>query len=80
MNPATAVKPPSSARAKRPLAVAKPSCEDCYFHQNQLCALEAKKACPTFRPASEGLKAPQQLTFVFRQERTRSAWVFKQPS
>ena len=26
----------------------------------------------------EGLRPPQQLSFVFRQERTRSAWVFEQ--
>jgi hypothetical protein len=80
MNPATADKPRTAARAKRPARAPKASCEDCYFHQNHLCALDSERACPTFRPASEGLKAPQQLSFVFRQERTRSAWVFQQPS
>ena len=28
----------------------KPRCEDCFFHQNMLCALEEKTPCPTFRP------------------------------
>src|SRR5919109_5224718 len=27
----------------------KPRCEDCFFHQNMLCALPEKKPCPTFR-------------------------------
>ena len=49
----------------------KPRCEDCFFHQNMLCALEDKKPCPTFRPAHpDGLRPPRQLAFVFR---TRSA-------
>lgn len=80
MNPSLATKSPTAAaRAKRPAASPKVSCEDCYFHQNHLCALAAEKPCPTFRPAAEGLTPPQQLSFTFRQERTRSAWVFQQP-
>ncbi len=83
MNPATAVKPPASQpatqRSRRARAKVKVDCADCYFHQNNLCALDKDKPCPTFRPAADGLKAPQQLSFVFRQERTRSAWVFQQP-
>jgi hypothetical protein len=48
---------------------AKPRCEDCFFHQNMLCALGLKEACPTFRPAHpDGLRPPQQLSFVFRQD------------
>jgi hypothetical protein len=44
-------------------------CEDCFFHQNMLCAL-VKRPCPTFRPAHpEGLRPPQQLSFPFRHER-----------
>ena len=54
-------------------------CEDCYFHQNQLCALDLGKPCPTFRPADRGLKPERQLAFVFRTERTRSAYAFPQP-
>lgn len=80
MNPATAVKTDAAARKRRPAAKAKVTCEDCFFHQNQLCALGQDKPCPTFRPAAENLRPPQQLAFVFRQERTRSAWVFQQPN
>ena len=48
----------------------KPRCEDCFFQQNMLCALEDKKPCPTFRPAHpDGLRPPRQLAFVFRQPR-----------
>ena len=36
---------------------AKPSCEDCFFHQNQLCAVEVTGPCGTFRPAHpDGLR------------------------
>lgn len=54
-------------------------CQDCYFHQNMLCALDVSKPCPTFRPAERGLRPEKQLTFVFRTERTRSAYAFPQP-
>lgn len=69
---------PAAASRKRRPAVAKVTCEDCYFHKNLLCALDADKPCPTFRHHEQGLTPPQQLSFVFRQERTRSAWVFEQ--
>jgi hypothetical protein len=56
----------------------KPRCEDCFFHCNMLCALPEKKPCPTFRPAHpDGLKPPQQLSFVFRQERRTEPFVFQ---
>src|SRR4051794_13931361 len=56
----------------------KPRCEDCFFHRNMLCALPEKKPCPTFRPAHpDGLKPPQQLSFVFRQERRREPFLFQ---
>jgi hypothetical protein len=56
----------------------KPRCEDCFFHQNMLCALQDKKPCPTFRPAHpDGLRPPQQLSFVFRQERRPEPFVFQ---
>ncbi|HKO27936.1 MAG TPA: hypothetical protein VJU80_10800 [Solirubrobacteraceae bacterium] len=56
----------------------KPACEDCFFHQSQLCALAATGPCPTFRPAHpDGLRPPRQLRFVFRQERAlQVAWAF----
>ena len=56
----------------------KASCEDCFFRQNLLCALSETGPCATFRPAHpEGLRPPQQLRFVFRQERRlQVAWAF----
>ena len=54
----------------------KPSCEDCYFHKNMLCALSCQEPCTTFRPAERGLAPERQLAFVFRTERTRSAYAF----
>jgi hypothetical protein len=59
-------------------AAAKASCDKCFFHQNMLCALQCADACPTFRPAHpEGLRPPEQLRFVFRQERRMQvAWAF----
>ena len=58
-------------------AAAKVSCEQCFFRVNLLCALELEEPCATFRPSEAQLKPPQQLRFVFRQERrTRAAWAF----
>jgi len=56
----------------------KPSCEDCYFRCNMLCALSVDEPCATFRPDSpEGLRPPRQLRFHFRQPaRTTTAWAF----
>jgi hypothetical protein len=55
------------------------TCGDCYFHKNQLCALKLQEPCATFRPAERGLAPERQLTFVFRTERTRTAYAFPQP-
>jgi hypothetical protein len=55
----------------------KVSCEECYFRCNHLCALSLPEPCVTFRPNDAQLKPPQQLRFVFRQERrSRAAWAF----
>jgi hypothetical protein len=54
-------------------------CEDCYFKQNMLCALDLGKPCTTFRPAERGLAPERQLAFVFRTERTPAAYAFPQP-
>ena len=63
---------------RRPAGAKKPRCEDCFFHQNMLCALQDKKPCPTFRPAHpDGLRPPKQLSFVFRQERRNEPFVFR---
>jgi hypothetical protein len=57
--------------------VRKVSCEDCYFRRNLLCALPDSEPCATFRPHDGELKPPQQLRFVFRQERRMcAAWAF----
>jgi hypothetical protein len=68
-----------SKQSKRPprRAVKKVACEDCFFAVNLLCALELEEPCATFRPNEAQLRPPQQMRFVFRQERrTRAAWAF----
>jgi hypothetical protein len=61
------VKPPRQRR--------QPRCKDCYFMQNLLCALKLDEPCPTFRPAHpDGLRPPQQLTFMFRAKRAADQW------
>ncbi|MBA3298945.1 MAG: hypothetical protein H0U24_02585 [Thermoleophilaceae bacterium] len=54
-------------------------CEDCFFHQNMLCALDLGEPCTTFRPADRGLAPERQLAFTFRTDRTRLAYAFRQP-
>lgn len=54
----------------------RPKCEDCYFHQQMLCALELAGPCTTFRPADRGLAPERQLAFTFRADRTRAAYAF----
>ena len=68
---------PTVARKRKPRK-SKVTCDDCFFKRNLLCSLEVPEPCPTFRDHEQGLTPPQQLSFVFRQERTRSAWVFEQ--
>jgi hypothetical protein len=55
------------------------TCEECWFHEQMLCALDLRKPCPTFRPAERGLAPERQLAFVFRTERTRAVYAFPQP-
>jgi hypothetical protein len=55
-------------------------CEDCFFQQRGLCALNLGKPCTTFRPAERGLAPERQLAFVFRTERTTAAYAFPQPT
>ncbi len=55
----------------------KVSCEECFFRCNLLCALDLPEPCATFRPDEAQLQPPQQMRFVFRQERrARAAWAF----
>jgi hypothetical protein len=64
------VQPEKRSRSRKKLR-----CEDCYFHQNMLCALGLDEPCPTFRPAHpDGLRPPQQLMFIFRTPRSENAW------
>jgi hypothetical protein len=64
-----------ATQAKR--AARKVSCDECYFRRNLLCALDLAEPCATFRPNEAQLRPPQQLHFVFRQERrSRAAWSF----
>ncbi len=55
------------------------SCEDCFFHQNHLCALDLSEPCSTFRPAERNLAPERQLAFVFRTERITAAYAFPSP-
>ena len=55
-------------------------CEDCFFHQQRLCALDLGGPCTTFRPADRGLAPERQLAFAFRTERTWSAYAVPQPT
>jgi hypothetical protein len=54
------------------------SCDSCYFHVNMLCAVSDAGPCATYRPDHpDGLRPPQQMRFVFRQERRlQVAWAF----
>jgi hypothetical protein len=47
-----------------------PSCEDCYFRKNLLCALDLDEPCATFRPdRPEGLVPPRQPVLLMRSPR-----------
>ncbi len=55
----------------RPMASKKPpSCDDCYFRKNMLCALQLEEPCATFRPdRPEGLVPPRQPVLLMRPPR-----------
>lgn len=47
-----------------------PSCANCYFGRNMLCALELGAPCATFRPnRPEGLVPPRQPVLLMREPR-----------
>ncbi|HNC14620.1 MAG TPA: hypothetical protein PLV77_01840 [Solirubrobacterales bacterium] len=47
-----------------------PSCEDCYFRQKMLCALDLEGPCGTFRESRpEGLVPPRQPMLLLRPPR-----------
>jgi len=60
----------------------KVSCESCFFRVNMLCAISDAAPCATYRPDHpEGLRPPDQMRFVFRQERRlQVAWAFPSAS
>jgi hypothetical protein len=67
----------ATTRAQGKRSTPKVSCDECYFRCNLLCALDLPEPCATFRPNDAQLRPPQQLRFVFRQERrSRAAWAF----
>lgn len=41
-----------------------PTCADCYFRRNALCALHPERPCPTFRAAARTLLPPRQPRLV----------------
>jgi len=43
-----------------------PTCQDCYFRSNGLCALNPERPCPTFRAAGRTLEPPPQPRLVPR--------------
>jgi len=51
-----------------------PSCDQCFFRKNHLCALELDQPCSTFRPHSpDGLVPPTQPALLIRSEPPRGA-------
>jgi hypothetical protein len=47
----------------------KPSCEECFFHCQMLCALDLDEPCSTFRPNSaDGLVPPRQPALLLRSQ------------
>jgi hypothetical protein len=46
----------------------RPSCVDCFFHCQMLCALDLDEPCSTFRPnTNDGLVPPRQPALLLRQ-------------
>ena len=56
------------------------TCEQCFFRQNMLCALDLDEPCTTFRPAERNLAPERQLAFTFRSDRGRSVYAVPHPN
>jgi hypothetical protein len=57
----------SRRRASKPRK-GRPSCVDCFFHCQMLCALDLDEPCSTFRPNTEdGLVPPRQPSLLLRE-------------
>lgn len=71
--PTRTLSPGANMAAPMPRKPKPPTCEDCYFHKNLLCALELKEPCATFRPnRPEGLVPPSQPVLLMRAPRWAS--------
>jgi len=55
------------------------TCEECFFHQNLLCALNLDEPCTTFRAAERNLAPERQLAFTFRSDRGSTRYAFPSP-
>jgi hypothetical protein len=61
-------------RSGRPSSAKAPSCDDCYFRRNLLCALDLDAPCTTFRAnRPEGLVPPRQPVLLMRAPRWASS-------
>ena len=41
------------------------TCDDCFFHKSNLCALNLAEPCPTFRPVARGsMVSPRQAQLI----------------
>jgi hypothetical protein len=55
-------------RERKPGRKGSPTCADCFFHRNMLCALDLDEPCSTFRADSpQGLMPPRQPALLMRQ-------------
>lgn len=55
-------------RERKPGRRGKPTCADCFFHRNLLCALDLEAPCSTFRADSpKGLVPPRQPALLARE-------------
>lgn len=62
-----AVGPVNGAMKEEPRRRRAPTCADCFFGANGLCALGLDEPCPTYRPnLAEGLVPPRQPPLLMR--------------
>jgi len=55
---------------------ASPTCDDCYFRRQGLCALLLAAPCPTFRPVTrQGLQPPKHPPLIARPSRAAPQYV-----
>jgi hypothetical protein len=49
-----------------------PTCDDCYFRRQGLCALALERPCPTFRAAGHILQPPRHPQLVVNPTQLRA--------